>query len=138
MYMYLFAINKKNHETQKLRKSNNWKKSSDKAVKIKISGSQMAGVNLMKNCLATISVRVLQWLKRNNSVIMILIIFFLSGFSFPWHSRFTGQQGKGEAIFLVSHYKFHQLHEHWHISQTITGESSPLHITSGRIRTENL
>ena len=33
---------------------------------------------------------------------MLLVFFFLSGFSFTWHSRFTGQQGKGEAIFNSS------------------------------------
>ena len=56
------------------------------------------------------------------------------------HSRFTGQQGKGKAIFisLSPLYHFHLLHRHLHISRAITAEGSPLHIASSRTRTGNL
>ena len=56
--------------------------------------------------------------------------FFFFFFSicvfFHEHSRFTGQQGKGEAISLNPLYNFHWLHRHLDISRAITGESSPL------------
>ena len=50
-------------------------------------------------------------------------------FSFSWvffheHSRFTWQQGKGEAISLKPPYHFHPLHRYLDISQAITTESS--------------
>ena len=40
------------------------------------------------------------------------------------HSRFTGHQGKEEAIALTPLYRFHLLHRHLHISQVITPEIS--------------
>ena len=47
---------------------------------------------------------------------------------FHEHSRFTGQQVKGEAISLKALYHFYPLHRHLDISRLITAESSPLHI----------
>ena len=61
--------------------------------------------------------------------------FFSMWVFFHEHSRITGLQGKGEGISLFPHYHFHPLHRRLDISQTITGESSPLHIASSRIRT---
>ena len=55
---------------------------------------------------------------------------------FHKHSRFTGQQGKGEAISLHPLCHFQPLH--LDISRAIIVESSPLHITSIRTRTWNL
>ena len=57
---------------------------------------------------------------------------------FHEHSRFTGQQGKGEGIYLTPLYHFNPLHGHLDISRTITAESSPLHIAGSRTRTGNL
>ena len=51
------------------------------------------------------------------------------------HSRFTGQQGKGEAISLSPLYHFHPLHRHLDISRATVAESSPLQIGSSRTRT---
>ena len=65
-------------------------------------------------------------------------IYFLSQFLFMWHSQFTGQQGKGGGAFLIPLYHFHLLHECLHISQAITAESSPLHITCGQTQAGNL
>ena len=50
----------------------------------------------------------------------LFIIFFVSVFFFEY-SRFTGQQGKGEAISLYPFYHFHSLHRHLDISQVIPG-----------------
>ena len=52
-------------------------------------------------------------------------IFFLSVF-FHEPERFTGQQGKGEAIFLIPLYHFHLLHRYLDITRAITAESSVL------------
>ena len=58
-------------------------------------------------------------------------IYFFSTLVFVHeHSRFTRQQGKGEAISLTPLYHFHPLHTHLGISWAITAESSPLHIAS--------
>ena len=69
-------------------------------------------------------------------------ILFFSFFSmwvfFHKHSRFTGQQGKGEGIYLTPLYHFHPLHRHLDISRAITAESSLLHIAGSRTRTGNL
>ena len=46
---------------------------------------------------------------------------------FHVHSRFTGQQGKGEALCLTPLYHFHPFHRHLDISRAITAENSPLH-----------
>ena len=72
---------------------------------------------------------------------LILRVFF---FSFPiWvffheHSRFIGQQGKGEGIYLTPLYHFHPLHRHLDSGRAITAESSPLHISGIPTRTGNL
>ena len=48
------------------------------------------------------------------------------GFFFSQHSRFTWQQGKGDAISLTLLYHFHPRHRHLEITQVITAEGSPL------------
>ena len=64
--------------------------------------------------------------------------FFSIWVFFHEHSRFTGQQGKGDGIYLTPLYHFHPLHRHLDISRAITAESSPLHIAGSRTRTGNL
>ena len=59
-----------------------------------------------------------------------LLSFFSMWVFFHKHSRFTGQQGKGEAISLTPPYQFHPVHRHLDISQEITAESSSLHIVA--------
>ena len=54
------------------------------------------------------------------------------------NSRFTGQQGKREAISLYPFYHFHSPHRHLDISRVIDAESSPLLIAGSWIRTGNL
>ena len=72
-------------------------------------------------------------LKKRNIVKIILKFFFFPIWVFFYeHSRITGLQRKGEGISLTPHYQFHSLHRHLDISQTITAESSPLHIASSR------
>ena len=75
-------------------------------------------------------------------VVQIVQAFFFFFFSiwvfFHEHSRFTGQQRKGEGIYLTLLYHFHPLHRHLDISRVITAESSPLHIAGSRTRTGNL
>ena len=67
-----------------------------------------------------------------------IFFFFSIWVFFHEHSRFTGQQGKGEGIFLTPLYHFHPLHRHLDISPAITAESSPLLIAGSRTRTGNL
>ena len=69
---------------------------------------------------------------------VLLFFFFSIWVFFHEHSRFTGQQGKGEGIYLTPLYHFHPLHRHLDISRAITAESSPLHIASSRTRNGNL
>ena len=64
--------------------------------------------------------------------------FFSIWVFFHEHSRFTGQQGKGEGIYLTPLYHFHPLHRHLDISQAITADRSPLHIAGSRTRSGNL
>ena len=64
--------------------------------------------------------------------------FFSVGLFFHDHSRITGLRGRGEGISLTPHYHFHPLHRPLDNSRTITAESSPLHISSSRIRAGNL
>ena len=66
------------------------------------------------------------------------ISFFSIWVFFHEHLRFTGHQGKGEAISLTPLYHLHPLHRHLDISRAITAESSPPHIASSRARTGNL
>ena len=68
---------------------------------------------------------------------MRFFFFFSIWILFHEHSRFTGQQGKGEGIYLTPLYHFHPLHRHLDISRAITTESSPLHIAGSRTRTGN-
>ena len=53
---------------------------------------------------------------------------------FDEHSRFTGQQGKGEGILdrVTPLYHFQPLHRHLDISLMIAAGSSPLRIASSR------
>ena len=51
------------------------------------------------------------------------IFFFSIWVFFHEHSRFTGQQRKGEGICLTPLYHFHPLHTHLDISRAITAES---------------
>ena len=46
--------------------------------------------------------------------------FFLFGFSFHEHSRFTWQQGKGEAVTLTPFYQLHRLHRHLDMRKSLT------------------
>ena len=64
--------------------------------------------------------------------------FFSIGVFFHEHSRSTGQQGKGEGIYLTPLYHFHPLHRHLDIGRAITAGSSPLRIAGSRTRTWNL
>ena len=66
------------------------------------------------------------------------IFFFFVWVFFHEHSRFTGQQGKGEGIYLTLFYHFHPLRRHLDISRVVTAESSPQHIASSRTWTGNL
>ena len=66
------------------------------------------------------------------------VFFFSIWVFFHEHSRFTGQQGKGEGIYLTTVYHFHPLHRHLDIRQVITAERLPLHIASSQTRTGNL
>ena len=69
----------------------------------------------------------------------VCLFFFLSTWVFfHEHSRFTGQQWKGEGICLTPLYHFHPLRRHLDISRAITVESSPLPIASSRTQTGNL
>ena len=52
--------------------------------------------------------------------IAVGLIFFSIWVFFHEHSRFTGQQGKGEGISLTPLYHFHPLHRHLDISWAIT------------------
>ena len=70
--------------------------------------------------------------------VFVFLFFFSIWVFFHKHSRFTGQQGKGEGIYLTPLYHFHLLHRHLDISRAITAESSPLHIAGSRTRTGNL
>ena len=69
---------------------------------------------------------------------LTFFFFFSIWVFFHEHSQFTGQQGKGEGIYLTPLYHFHPLHRHLDISRAITAESSPLHIAGSRTRTGNI
>ena len=55
-----------------------------------------------------------------------MIFFFFIWVFFHEHSRFAGQQGKGEDIYLTPLYHFDPLHGHLDISRAIAAGSSPL------------
>ena len=67
----------------------------------------------------------------------VFLNIFLMWVFFHKHSRFTGQQGKGEAISLSPLYHVRSLHRHLDISRAITAGSSPLHIACSQTRTGN-
>ena len=64
--------------------------------------------------------------------------FFSIWVFFHAYSRFTGQQGKRQGIYLTPLYHFHPLYRHLDIRRAITAERSPLRIASSRTRTGNL
>ena len=64
--------------------------------------------------------------------------FFSIWVLFHEHSRFIGEQGKGEVISLTPLCHFHPSHRHLDISRANTVESLPLHLTNSQIRTGNL
>ena len=68
----------------------------------------------------------------NTSLKQNFFVFYLV--FFHEHSRFTGQQGKGEGVYLTPLYHFHLVQGHLVISRAISAESSPLHIASCRTR----
>ena len=57
---------------------------------------------------------------------------------FHEHSRFTGQDGKGEAISQTLLHNFHLLQRHLDVSRAITAESSLLYIVRRWTRIGNL
>ena len=61
-------------------------------------------------------------------ILCTFFFFFSIWVFFHEHSRFTGQQGKGEGIYLTPLYHFHPLRGHLDISRAIAAESSPLHM----------
>ena len=65
-----------------------------------------------------------------------IFIFYLSFCSCDIHNS-QDSRGKG-GPFLIPLYHFHLYHECLHISQGITAESSPVHITSGQTQAGNL
>ena len=68
----------------------------------------------------------------------LLFFFFSIWLFFREYSGFTGQQVKGEAIFLYPFYHFLPLHRHLDIIWVIAAESSFLHIAGSRNRTWDL
>ena len=73
-----------------------------------------------------------------NNYLFFFIYFFIIWVFFHKYSRFTRQQGKGEAISLTPLYHFHLLHWYLDINRATTAKSSPLHIVSSWTRTGNL
>ena len=63
------------------------------------------------------------------------ILFFSIYVFFQEHSRFTGQEGKEEAISLTPFYHLQLLYRHLHIIWVITAESAPLHTANSRAQT---
>ena len=68
------------------------------------------------------------------------IYIYLFSISVFVHVAFTIHRTAGErgGAFLIPLYHFHLLHECLHISQAITAESSPLHITCGQTKAGKL
>ena len=64
--------------------------------------------------------------------------YFTSELSFTNIDDSQDSKGRSEDISLSPLYHFHLLHRHLEISWMATGESSPVHIASSRISTENL
>ena len=78
------------------------------------------------------------YVRRTKMLCYSLTDFFSIWVFFHKHSRFTGQQEKGEGISLPPLDHLYRFHIHLEISRTITTESSTLHITGSRTRTGNL
>ena len=57
------------------------------------------------------------------------MFFYLYLSFFLEHSRITDSRRDYRLYSLTSHCKFHPLHRHFNISQAVTAESSPLHIS---------
>ena len=81
--------------------------------------------------------------KKDLNVMLLFFLIFIYFFSvwvfFHVHSQFTGQQAKGEAIYLTPLYHFHLLHRHYlDISWVITADSSPQHTASSQAWTKKL
>ena len=92
---------------------------------------------------STLGILLQDYLQLSASQVPTMMSFFFFFFFSIWvffheHSQFTGQQGKGEGIYLTPLYHFHPLHRHLDISRAITAESSPLRIAGSRTRTGNL
>ena len=77
------------------------------------------------------------WYHKLNNLQNMQISFFLSACSFRKIDDSQDSRERGRLSLLTHLYHFHLLHRHLDISRTITAESSPLHIASNRIRTEN-
>ena len=69
---------------------------------------------------------------RTVSCFFLFFVFLSIWVFFHELSRFTGQQTKGEGVYLTPLYHFHQLHRHLDISRATTAESPSLHIASIR------
>ena len=82
--------------------------------------------------------KILPLLSMSNKWMHVFLGFFSVWVFFHEHSRFIGQQGKGEGIYLTPLYHFHPLDRHLDISQAIAAKSSPLHIASSRTRSGNV
>ena len=65
-----------------------------------------------------------------NGSYMSYMFSFSAGVFFHEYSRFTGQQGKEQGIYLSPVYHLHPLHSYLNINQAITAKSLPLHIAS--------
>ena len=64
---------------------------------------------------------------------MLELFLFSVCVFFDEHSRFTGQQVKGEVVSLTPFYHFHLLYRHLDISQAIAAKSSSMYIASNRL-----
>ena len=67
-----------------------------------------------------------------------LIFFFSAWVFFHGHSRFAGQQGKGEGIYLAPLCHFRPLRGRLGIGRAIAARGSPLRIAGSRTRAGNL
>ena len=91
---------------------------------------------------------IVQYLDLNKSQSMVycagprclfyIVCFFSIWVFFHEHLRFTGQQGKGEGIYLTRLYHTQPVHSNLNISRAISAERLPLHTGSTRTRTGNL
>ena len=105
-------------------------------LKFDISVRKIENHQLTKMVFQMVSIHV----SRDKAVLLLTFTayFFSISVFFHEYSRLTGQQGKGEGIYLTPLYHFHSLHRHLGISWAITAESSPVYVASSRTRTGNL